>query len=98
MKKLKISMTALAVILGIGSALAATSYRPFTNKTWGLNRATGLYVDVTGQIKGSDYTCSISSGTCTADFPSDVNPNDQANDAHPGTVMGTNIQTGVFAQ
>lgn len=84
-------------MLGMGSAFATTAYRPFTNKTWALNQATGLYIDVTGQIRGVDYTCTNSTATCTADFPSDVNPNDQAHDSHPGTVQGTNIQTGVFS-
>ncbi|MFB9844027.1 DUF6520 family protein [Mucilaginibacter ginsenosidivorans] len=97
MKKLKVSITALALVLGVGTAFATTAYRPFTNKTWALNPSTGLYMDITGQVRGVDYNCTGASGTCTADFPSDVNPNDQAHDAHPGTVQGTNIQTGVFS-
>jgi hypothetical protein len=98
MKKLKVSFLALAALLGSAAAFATTAHRPFTNKTWGLDRSSGLYIDVTGQIKGDGYTCTASSGTCTADYPSDVNPNDQAHDAHPGTVAGTNIQLGVFSE
>jgi len=97
MKRLKISFAALAVVLGLGSAFATTTYHPFSNKTWGLNQATGLYIDVTGQTKGVDYSCASSTKICTEDYPSDVNPNDQDHDAHPGTVQGTNIVLGNFS-
>ncbi|OOQ59993.1 DUF6520 family protein [Mucilaginibacter pedocola] len=98
MKNLKVKMAALALILGTGAAFASVTPKPFLNKKWGLNRSTGQYVEVTGQTKGADYTCTGVSETCTAQFPSDVDPNNQAGDAHPGTVAGTNIEPGIFAQ
>jgi hypothetical protein len=98
MKNLKVKMAAMALLIGTGAAFASVAPKAFTNKKWGLDRATGLYIDVTGETKGVGYSCTGVSETCTAQFPSDVDPNNQAGDAHPGTVAGTNIEPGVFGQ
>lgn len=97
MKKLKVSLSAMALILGVGAALATTPNRSLDTKKWALNRSTGLYEDITGQSMGNDYSCVQDDQTCTAEFPSDVNPNDQDNDAHPGTVEASNRILGQFA-
>jgi hypothetical protein len=96
MKNLKVSLAALALLIGTSAAFASALHRPFTNKKWGRDPQTGLYVDVTGQIKGSGYSCTGTTSTCTAEFPADVDPNDQAHDAHPGTVAGVNVEPGIF--
>ncbi|RFZ85114.1 hypothetical protein DYU05_05795 [Mucilaginibacter terrenus] len=98
MKNLKLKMAALALLIGSGAAFASVNHKPVLNKRWGLDRSSGQYVDVTGKMVGIGYECTGTSETCTAEFPSDVNPNNQAGDSHPGTVAGTNIEPGIFAQ
>lgn len=97
MKKLKVSLSAMALILGIGAAFATAPHRSLDTKKWSLNRSTGQYEDITGQAMGNDYECLADNQTCTAEFPSDVNPNDQDNDAHPGTVEASNRILGQFS-
>jgi hypothetical protein len=97
MKKLKVSLSAMALLLGVGAALATTPQGSLDSKKWALNRSNGQYEEITGQQMGSDYTCNLDNQTCTAEFPSDVNPNDQDNDAHPGTVEASNRILGQFS-
>jgi hypothetical protein len=96
MKKLKFSVSAMALILGLGAALATSAKGNLTDKKWGLNRSTGLYEEVTNQAPGTDYECIGDEGICTETFPADVNPNDQENDQHPGTVEATSRVAGEF--
>lgn len=96
MKKLKVSLSAMALLLGIGAALATTPHRNLEDKRWGLNRTTGMYEDITGQTPGTDYECQSASGICSETYPADVNPNDQENDAHPGVVAASSTQQGQF--
>ncbi|GAA4326212.1 hypothetical protein GCM10023149_28880 [Mucilaginibacter gynuensis] len=95
MKKLSIRFALAAAILGIGSAYAGNANH-FAVKKWGLDRSTGLYVDVT-TASPSTYSCTGSSGVCTATYDSDVNPNNQAGDTHPGTADPITIVNGTFA-
>jgi hypothetical protein len=97
MKSLKVKLSAIAFVLGFGSALA-TSHHAFANRKWGLDQSTGKYVEVTGLSTPSGYTCETSANVCTADYPMDVNPNSQANDQHPGIAQPTNIVLGDFGQ
>jgi len=92
MKNLKIDLAAIALVLGAGSALAMTGTHRFANKTWG-KLPNGTYVNVTGQ----PYSCTPSAAVCTEDYPSDVNPNNQAGDAHPGIADPVNIVHGAFS-
>jgi len=80
MKNLKVKLSALAIILGLGAAFASASPHAFANKKWAL-LSDGNYLDVTGQVKGSDYQCDNSSHTCTAVYPATQNPN--VNPANP---------------
>lgn len=97
MKNLRISMSAMALILGMSAAFATTAsnHRSGT-KTWGLNQSTGMYEDVTGQEEGLDFECRSGVTTCTEEYAEDVNPNDQANDQHPGTASPISVETGRF--
>jgi hypothetical protein len=85
MKKLKVSLAAMAVVLGLGSALVTSAApKPFANKTWG-KLANGTYVDVTGQTQGIQYDCTGVTGTCTATYPAAQNPN--SNPASPLSIV-----------
>lgn len=95
MKKLKVSLGALALMLGMGAAFATTHHQTL-DKKWGLNRSTGMYEEVTGLSEGTDYACTDGDDICTAQFPADVNPNDQDNDQHAGTAQPTNVRSGIF--
>ena len=53
MRKLKVSLSAMALLLGIGAALATTPARNLEDKRWGLNRSSGMYEDITGQNPGT---------------------------------------------
>jgi hypothetical protein len=92
MRNLKVSLSLFALVLGMGTAFATANLHKKLNRTWG-KESSGLYTEVTGQ----SYECSEGTQTCTAQFPADVNPNDQANDAHPGIVPESNIEQGVFS-
>lgn len=87
MKNLKVKLSAMAVILGLGAALATAAPASFSNKAWG-KLSNGTYLDVTGQQQGTDYNCTASAAICTAVYPATQNPN--VNPANPiSTVAGT---------
>jgi hypothetical protein len=87
MKSLKVSLSALAILLGLGSALLTSAAPHFSNKTWGRDPLTGVYTEVTGQHQGSDYTCKSAITVCTAVYPATQNPN--ADPSNPiSTVLG----------
>jgi len=92
MKKLKVSLSALALLVGIGAAFATTSKRSNEDRRWGLN-SSGQYIEV-----GSEdvYDCLPGGPVCTATYPTDVNPNDQENDGHSGIAEPTSIEPGTF--
>jgi hypothetical protein len=94
MKNLRLKFAAAALILGIGSAMA-TTHHAFANRTWGYDQSTGKYIEVSTT---PGYSCVGSAQTCTADYPLDVDPNNQAGDAHPGTAQPSNIILGDFDQ
>jgi hypothetical protein len=71
MKKVKIPLTALAVMLGLGAALAFNAPRPNTHKTFAWNQTLQEWVDVTGQTEGVDYNCNSSENLCTSQFTND---------------------------
>ena len=96
MKKLKVSVSAMALLLGIGAAFAGSSHQTLEKK-WGLNRITGQYEDVTGEVVGTGYSCTGSSAVCTETYPADVNPNDQENDAHDGIAERSDMEAGTFS-
>jgi hypothetical protein len=98
MKNLKLSVSLAALILGIGTAFATTSHPSFANKKWGKDPVSGLYTEVTGQSAPGDYRCTTATTSCTEEYPADVDPNNQAGDAHPGTVSPVNIILGSFSQ
>ena len=98
MKKLKVSLSALVVILGIGSAFATVTKHDLANRKWGRDPLTGVYTDITGGEKGTDYTCTGTSIVCSEEYPADVDPNNQAGDTHPGTALPMNVESGSFAQ
>ena len=95
MKNLKLKMSVAALVLGLGSAMA-TTHSNSTNRKWGRD-ALGVYTEVTGMNAPADYKCKSSSSTCTEEYPADVDPNDQAGDAHAGTALPTNIVLGDFS-
>ncbi|NCD69096.1 hypothetical protein [Mucilaginibacter agri] len=94
MKNVSFKMGLLAVAIG-GTFALSTSARTLDRK-WGLNSSTGMYTDLTGKIQGTNYRCDASANTCTESYPSDVNPNDQANDQHPGVAEPTASTEGTF--
>lgn len=96
MKHLKVSISAMALILGMSAAFATAGHRNLDDKKWGVNRSTGMYEDITGQSEDTEYECNSDEGICTETFPSDVNPNDQANDQHPGVALPTSRVSGEF--
>lgn len=91
MKKLKIPMTAVALMVGIVGAFAtnASSHRNQQHKRFALNQTTQQWVEVTGQTQGVDYQCNSSSKTCTAEFTND-DPN--TGSIIPGTQVLGNYQ------
>ena len=96
MKSLKINFVAAIAILGLLFAFTSeSSYSSVTNLMYELDESSGDWTPVTG-IKGQDYDCDPSSEICTAEFPSTVDPNDQENDSHPGTVEPSNIVRGDY--
>ena len=95
MKNLKLNLSAIALLLGVGSALA-TSHHSFANRKWGRDRVTGIYTEVTGMTP-PDYKCASSTNICTEEYPADVDPNNQAGDQHPGTALPSNTVLGNFS-
>ncbi len=71
MKKGKIPLTAIAVLLGLGAALASNVQRATPHKTFAWDQTTQEWVDVTGQTEGVDYLCNESQNICTAQFTND---------------------------
>lgn len=98
MKNLKIKLAILAILMGVSAAFATAPHRAFANQKWGRDAATGLYLNITGQSKGIDYTCTGSSAVCTAVYPQGVDPNDQDHDAYPGTAAPVSTELGAFGQ
>jgi len=98
----KISILGVAALIIGGTAAFTTSKSESVLIKYGYDQSTSMWEDVTGLQQSDpnttrDYRCDESSNTCTAEFPEDVNPNDQANDSHPGVVSPTNIQEGDFS-
>jgi len=71
MKKGKISLTAIAVLLGLGAALASNAQRATPHKTFAWNQTLQEWVDVTGQTEGVDFLCNGPDNICTAQFTND---------------------------
>jgi hypothetical protein len=89
MKNLKSKLVAAAMLIGLGSAmLSQAAPGRFANKTWG-KRTSGVYVDLTGHST-DEYSCTGSSGVCTAVYPTTQNPNTDASNP-------ISIQPGVFS-
>lgn len=78
MKTQKFQVAALALILGIGSAVASNRPSSLTNHKWSRD-AQGIYTDITGEQKGTDYNCDASSNVCTATYPQGQDPNTNPN-------------------
>jgi hypothetical protein len=77
MKRLKLNITALAVLIGVGTAFAGSHKHQSTVKWRPLYNNAGTitgWENVNGLIQGTDYTCDASSQACTAQFPSGVTP------------------------
>jgi hypothetical protein len=94
MKNLKLNFAVAALVLGFGSAMA-TTHHAFANRTWGYDQSTGKYILVSST---PGYSCDPSAQVCTADYPLDVDPNNQATDQHPGIAQPSNIVLGDFSQ
>ncbi|RFZ92876.1 hypothetical protein D0C36_15915 [Mucilaginibacter conchicola] len=97
MKNLKVKLAAIALVLGAGSALAS-AHHAFATRKWGKDASTGIYTEVTGLSSPSGYRCQNSSNVCTEEYPTDVDPNNQANDSHPGIAQPSNTVLGTFLQ
>lgn len=95
MKNLKVHFSMLALVLGIGTAFATVRHQAGT-KTWARNPTSGLYTDITAQDPNA-HECSDSQNICTAVYEDDVNPNNQAGDAHPGTAQPLSVELGDFS-
>lgn len=98
MKNLKVNFFAIVLVLGIGTAFATASHHRLDDRKWARDPMTGVYTDITGQQKGDDYQCNGNNGICTAEYPADVNPNNQGSDQHPGTVAPDATELGSFVQ
>lgn len=86
MKKLKVSLTAAALMIGVAVAFATaapTHLNP--TKTFAYNQATGQWIDVTGETEGVDYRCNSSEQTCTAQFTNDDPETGQEINEVPGS-------------
>jgi hypothetical protein len=96
MKTLKINFVAAIAILGLLFAfISESSYSNISTSKYELNESSGVWTPVSG-TQGIDYECRESVNTCTAMFPSQVNPNDQENDAYPGTADPSDIVEGDY--
>jgi hypothetical protein len=93
MKNLKVQMSMLALVLGIGTAFATVHPVGTGTKKWSRNHTSGVYTELP---PSQSYSCLDASTICTATYPDDVNPNNQAGDAHPGIVQPTSFETGDF--
>ena len=96
MKDLKIKLAAMAILLGIGSAFATVTPHRTDLKRWG-KYPSGLYTEVTGDVKGTDYFCNGMSSICTEEYPADVDPNNQLTDDHAGIASPVNSVIGTFS-
>lgn len=86
MKKLKIPLTAVALLVGVAGAFATTAPKHQSpTKTFAYDQATNQWIDVTGQTKGVDYRCNSSEQTCTAQFTNDDPGTGQEINQVPGT-------------
>ena len=94
MKNLRIKLSVLALILGLGSAFA-TIKPQFAIKRWTQDPQSLTYTDITAL--GDNYECSESTNLCTVEYPEGVNPNDQEHDAYPGTAPASNQVSGDFS-
>lgn len=77
MKNLRSKMAIAAILLSAGAAFAGAAPSHFASHKWARNPLTGAYTDITGQVKGINYSCSSASTVCTATYPEGVNPNNQ---------------------
>ena len=82
MKNQKFKLAAMAMILGISGAVAGAHKINLTDHKWGRNPTTGVYTDITGEIKGTDYFCDQSANICTATYPAGQDPNTNPNSPH----------------
>lgn len=88
MKSLKVKLSVLALILGMGAAFATAKHLG-PNHKWSRDPISGAYTDITGQQQGIDYACDEASSVCTAVYPEGQNPNSDA--ANP-----LSVETGLF--
>jgi hypothetical protein len=72
MKKLLQLLPAFALVLGVSFAFANASSATFA-QTKRANQ-NGTWVDITGQVLGTDYRCPSSSIVCTQMFDTNGNP------------------------
>lgn len=88
MKNLKVKLSVLAMVVGLGSAFATVKSLD-DNRKWSRDDASGLYTDITGQTVGINYDCGDGSHVCTATYPAGQNPNLNSANA-------ISVETGVF--
>jgi hypothetical protein len=88
MRNLKVKLSVLAMLVGLGSAFATR--KPLDdNHKWSRDAVSGAYTDITGQQLGTDYSCDNGSDVCTATYPAAQDPNVNASGA-------ISVETGVF--
>lgn len=88
MKRIKIPLALLAILLGVGGALAASRTVATSAETFALDPSTGQWVNVTGQTEGMDYNCVLSQSICTAQFTN--------NDPIHGTIIPSSEVQGTY--
>lgn len=68
MKRNKMPLALLAILLGVGGALATRAASRDSLKVFAYDQSSKTWVDVTGQTEGVDFQCNASRNICTAEF------------------------------
>ena len=75
MKNLKVKLSAIALVLGLGTAFATVQHHDPSDRKWTKDPSSGLYSEITGQEEGTNYDCNESTARCSETYPEAVNPN-----------------------
>ncbi len=90
MKKIRISLTAIAVLLGVGGAFASMHPGSQNTVSYGITSVSGGYYNVT-PFDATNFKCVISSNECSFNYPTAGETQIAVDDPNI-----TNLQSGTY--